>query len=319
MNQEHEDQRLDAAYRQASRGEAGRPGAGTRAAILAEAAAAARRRTPAANESRYLLRAVAGIAVLGVALLLWRQTDHRLPGEAPSLDVPVTQQAMRQEADSAFVPDEPTPPPQAPGELPPSSAQSSVAPANAQKNAPPAPQPPPAESAAVAGNSIAVQPENRAVPPPPPPPPPSPSPQLTQRAPDLVDENAQLEEVQVTGSRVLRERRMVGPRGTVPAPAGGAAPAAAQDALRDEPSAEELLQDYFPAQYQSGTPRRVWLVRDAEGSVWSTGELGPREQLADQLASIRRSLDARDIEVQSVQSVPNGRAVQVELTILQVR
>jgi hypothetical protein len=75
------------AYRKASAEEAGRPGAAIRTAILAEAAAAAHRRTPAANDSRYLWRGVAGVAVLGFALLMWQQMDHRMPGEAPVVAV----------------------------------------------------------------------------------------------------------------------------------------------------------------------------------------------------------------------------------------
>ena len=73
---------LTRAYRSASDAQAGSPAASTRAAILAEARAATRKRTPAANDSRYVWRAAAGIAVLGVAVILWRQTDHRL---APDL------------------------------------------------------------------------------------------------------------------------------------------------------------------------------------------------------------------------------------------
>lgn len=72
-------------YRRASADEAGRPGEATRRAILAEARAAARRRQPAANDSRYVLRAVAGVAAIGVALLVWRQMDHRLPGTPPAV------------------------------------------------------------------------------------------------------------------------------------------------------------------------------------------------------------------------------------------
>ena len=71
-------------YRRASADEAGRPGEATRLAILAEARAAARRRQPAANDSRYVLRAMAGVAAIGVALLVWRQMDHRLPGTPPA-------------------------------------------------------------------------------------------------------------------------------------------------------------------------------------------------------------------------------------------
>ncbi|MEO7775557.1 MAG: hypothetical protein ABIT36_00175 [Steroidobacteraceae bacterium] len=78
MNPTGNDDELDDAYRRASAGDAGRPGAATRSAILAEARAAALRRSPAANDSRMWWRAAAGVSVLGVALLLWRQVDHPL-------------------------------------------------------------------------------------------------------------------------------------------------------------------------------------------------------------------------------------------------
>jgi hypothetical protein len=72
---------LNRAYRSASDQDAGRPGAATRSAILAEARAATLRRTPAANDSRYAWRAIAGVAVLGVAVLLWRQADRSITPE----------------------------------------------------------------------------------------------------------------------------------------------------------------------------------------------------------------------------------------------
>lgn len=75
------------AYREASAKDAGRPGAGTRKAILENAAAAARARAPAANDSRYIWHGVAGVAVLGIGMLLWRQVDHRMPGEPTVLAV----------------------------------------------------------------------------------------------------------------------------------------------------------------------------------------------------------------------------------------
>ena len=83
MNPSDEERRLTEEYRRASADEAARPSAAVRKAILAEAAAAASQRKPAANDSRYLWRGVAGVAVLGFAILLWKQADHRLPGEAP--------------------------------------------------------------------------------------------------------------------------------------------------------------------------------------------------------------------------------------------
>lgn len=311
MNEEHNDQQLDAAYRRASGSEAGRPEAKTRTAILAEAAAAAHRRRPAANDSRYLLRAVAGLAVIGVGLLVWRQTDHRLPGEAPALDLPVAQDSVESAAGQAFVPD-----PEVQPELPPVQEPTDrVAAESAQKNeAQPAPAPP-AAPAAAPDQAMVAQAQSASVAPPPPP-----LPSVSRRATAVdEDESDSLEEVQVTGSRVQRERRTVGPRDNVPAPAAGAASNADEPAVRAEPSADALLREYFPAQYQSSTPRRVWLVRDEDGVVLDVGELGPREQLAGQISSIRRSLNLRELSPGAVQSVPNARGQLIELTILQAR
>jgi hypothetical protein len=300
MNEEQKDQQLDAAYRRASASAAGRPDAKTRAAILAEAAASARRRAPAANESRYLMRAVAGLAVIGVGLLVWRQADHRLPGEARTFEVPVAQQ-RELAAESAYVPD--------PIEAPAPDAQQDEAPqasaieppAAAELRAPPPPLPLPRAPA-----------------------PPEPTvsesasaPTVSERGPaqDSV-ERSELEEVQVTGARVQRPRRTVGPRNNVPAPAGASA---AQDIARNEPSTEELLREHLPDQYQAATPRRVWLVRDAGGNVTRTGELAPGQQLDGQLASIRQSLGVRELTVESVQSLRNARGQLVEISLLRAR
>jgi len=75
-NQSEDD--VTAAYRRTSDAEAGQPSPVTRATILAEARAASLRRTPAANDSRYVWRAAAGLAVIGVAVLLWRQVDRHV-------------------------------------------------------------------------------------------------------------------------------------------------------------------------------------------------------------------------------------------------
>ena len=98
-----EDDKLDALWRRASAEDAGRPAAKTRAAILAEAAAAARRREPAANAPRYWMRMVAGVAVVGIGVVLWRQTEVRLPGEAPvaaPVAAPVVQEMVSDAADA---------------------------------------------------------------------------------------------------------------------------------------------------------------------------------------------------------------------------
>jgi hypothetical protein len=82
MSTGHEDE-LQRAYRAAS-SKVDAPPPALRKAILAEAAAAAKRRQPA-NDARYWLSAAAGIAVLGVGLVLWRQVPHQLPGEVPAM------------------------------------------------------------------------------------------------------------------------------------------------------------------------------------------------------------------------------------------
>ncbi len=82
MSTEHEDE-LQRAYRNASSA-ADTPPPALRKLILAEAAAAARRREPA-NDARYWLSAAAGIAVLGMGLVLWRQVPHQLPGDVPPM------------------------------------------------------------------------------------------------------------------------------------------------------------------------------------------------------------------------------------------
>lgn len=103
--EEEKPDHLTEVYRGASAEEAGRPRDATRRAILDEAKAAVRRRQPVANDARYVMRAVAGVAVLGVALVLWRQMDHHLPGEAPSTQTapaaPASAAPERQRAPSA--------------------------------------------------------------------------------------------------------------------------------------------------------------------------------------------------------------------------
>ncbi len=86
-----------AAYRRASVADAGRPSAKTRDAILAEARAVAGRRAPAANDSRFSWRMAAGLAVVGLALLVWRQ----LPREAvvPAAQEPVVTAELMKESE----------------------------------------------------------------------------------------------------------------------------------------------------------------------------------------------------------------------------
>jgi hypothetical protein len=227
-----------------------------------------------------------------VGLLLWRQTDHRLPGEAPALDVPVAAQPAVQKVDPALATEPSAPPPQP-------EVQRELPPVRAERIAPPA---------AEKSEALAQAPSTQPAPAPSPPPPPV----ITRDTSADEADQVEMEEVQVTGTRIVGERRMVGPRATVPAAAGGAA-------LREQSSGAELVQQYFPTQYQSSTPRRVWLARDNEGAVLGTGELGAAEQLPNQLEPIRRALEVDELTVESVQSVSNARGQQVELSLLLAR
>jgi hypothetical protein len=85
-------------YRAASAVDAGAPSAATRAAILANARAVATARRSPANEPRFDRRALtamaAGVAVIGVAVVLWHETG-RQPG------TPAAQQARNEVRDAA--------------------------------------------------------------------------------------------------------------------------------------------------------------------------------------------------------------------------
>jgi hypothetical protein len=94
-------------YQRTSAAEAGAPAQATRDAILAEARSAALRRQPAANDSRFVLRAVAGVAVLGVAVLIWRQQDPQMPVDARPPEYTVAQKA---EGAAGEAPSAPSPP-----------------------------------------------------------------------------------------------------------------------------------------------------------------------------------------------------------------
>jgi hypothetical protein len=132
------------------------------------------------------------------------------------------------------------------------------------------------------------------------------------------DERAELEEVQVTGARILTPRRAVGPRDTVPAPAGRENQPTTRQA-RAADADEALLRQHFPAQYQSDAPRRVWLVRDAAGDVLRTGEFAAGEQAADLPPDLARSLGVREISLESVRSMTNQRGQPVELSFFEAR
>jgi hypothetical protein len=289
MNDKQQDDVLIDEYRRASASDADRPSAATRAAILAEAAAAARRNAPAANESRFWLRAVAGIAVFGIGVLLWRQTDYRTPDVAPVVGrVPVTQTLE-------------------------SIAKAEGAPSRGSA--------PKSESAAVEERSVdSVRTDTTAVNDQPPPQPfpaspasPSPPPMVESSPPQIVRNTAdeELEETHITGTRIQQPNdERIDPAFAVPA-----APRVGGPPLLDSTT---LLLRYFPAQYQSDASHSVWLVLNAAGDVLQSGELARGQRLADLAPQLGRTLGDRVPRPWQVQTLRNARGQPIELAIARV-
>lgn len=310
MNHDRRDEELDAAYRRASAAAAAQPGAKTRAAILAEAAAAARRRTPAANAPRYWMRAVAGVAVVGVALLVWRQVDYRLPGEDAAV---VTVQGMREESAGA-----PSSAPAAAIELQADLAASDTerveadaprsdvdstrtaqAPAPVQPFVAPQPLPdlqqsPPRQASAVEPEQIKAQQQPG---------------EAADRQPavEALVSQGELEEVQVTGARVA------------PPPPAPPPPTATRSPVLPAFDPAELLRRHFPAQYASDRPHRLWLVLDAAGDVVQQGELAPGETLEDLAPRVASALGDRVPGAWQQHQLQNAAGQSVDLAIARVR
>lgn len=280
MNHDERDQQLDADYRRASEQDAGRPASATRVAILAEAAAAAaarRRATPAANEPRYWMRAVAGLAVVGVGILLWRQTDHRLPGE--SVMVVESQQQREEPAAPAAVAD---------------AAAPVAAEESALQTSPPVASRQAANAGAAAAEADApatadLTREQRAAQPAQAPPTVATESQQKAAAPQGVDE---LEEVAVTATAAF---------------AAGAGS-----------EADGLLRQHFPSQYQSDSPHRLWLVRNAAGEVLQKGELAAGESRADIDARLAGNQPDRRPRTWRTSTVTNARGQAIELSVSEI-
>lgn len=344
MSEQDSDDALDAAYRRASAADAGRVGAAVRARILAEGEAAARRNLPAANQSRYWMGAVAGVAVLGFAVLMLRQVDMRLPGDAertvtvsPVTDV-APSNAMRAEVSEDAAAERAA----VKMEMPPAAANTEPAGGSIEERivAAPvlAPLPPPVESTAQqdrgggardeprlqsreaanaaqasrafqAAQSADVAPQATR-PAAPVPSARAPAPAGAVAAPVAPDAEAErgLEQVQVTGSRIRSSEPSNAPVATL---SEKAVPA---------PTALRLLQDHFPAQYQSTRTHRLWLVRDTQsGEVLRLGEFAARTNWESERAGIEPLLRDRRIVSTRTESVRNLRGQLIELTIAEAR
>ena len=295
-DKQHDDALMDA-YRRASASDADRPSAATRAAILAEAAAAARRNAPAANEPRYWPRAVAGIAVLGIGLLLWRQTDYRLPDDPAAVVVAPLERDTVAGSESAPLPENPPEPGRAAVE---ERAADSVRAETVVVNDPPLPQPFPAPAATS---------------------PPSPPPKVESSRSAIArnTDDEELEEISVTGTRIqVPNDTRVEAAPAAPPQVGGAARAGADALAAVAPQALDsaaLLRQHFPAQYQSDVPHSLWLVLNAAGEVLQRGELATGQRLADLTPQLTGAFGGRAPGPWQVQNLRNARGQPIELGI----
>lgn len=151
--EDNEHEELLRAYRRESQAQAGAPSEQTRRAILAGARAEALRRRPAANDSRYAWSAAAaGVAVLGIALLLWRQADPQLPrGAVP----PVATQVPSAEVAKAETRGAPEPETVRDGQVAPAEREASVTgPAVAARAPEPSLRPGNATDARISGEAV---------------------------------------------------------------------------------------------------------------------------------------------------------------------
>ena len=123
MSTPGDDELLDA-YREASAAEAGQPSPATRAAVLAHARAQLSRegaaRPRAANDARFAWRMVAGLAMVGVGLLIWRQlpreATERVTTETPTARVATPAPAAAPADPAAQLRTQPEPPPPPPAQ-----------------------------------------------------------------------------------------------------------------------------------------------------------------------------------------------------------
>lgn len=277
-----QDDDLTQAYRDASAKDSGRPAAATRKAILDNAAAAVRMRTPAANESRYLWRGVAGVAVLGMGLLLWRQVDHRMPGDPATL-------AVQQLAEEEKAADAMPPAAELKAEARAQVADKPVASARREQPPEPAPTPPTPST-------------------------PAPSPQMAPPPPAIAELSAPLA---ARNSAEREEARAAASADT--ASRGLRAEPLGKQAFRaeDGPEAEALLRAQFPLQYASDRPHNVWVVRDGAGNILRSGELAAGTTLGEIRPQIERDLGGRLLRPWRIHTLVNARGQEIEFGIAQ--
>ena len=280
------DDALTRDYRRGSAAEAGRPAAATRAAILAEARALAERR--ARKDPRIPWALAASVAVIGIAVLLWRQVGLQT-GQLAGLPIQA-------------VPSVPIAPAAAPVAEP-ATQNASAAVGKVERAAPAA--------------EVAARPPVAL--------PPSPSP-ITTLAKAQVEPERPVAADAVTPAHLESAFRAAAPAAPGPATAlsagAGAATTAAASALSASPrlgdteAPASVLRKRFPEDYSSPSPpHTLWLVRDTRGEVLRTGKLNDSASLSTVSVDLRRDYPDRRMSSWTITPLTNERGVPVELAI----
>jgi hypothetical protein len=267
-------------YRRASRESAGAPSVATRAAILAEARAAALRRTPSANDAHWRLRAVAALAVVGLGAALWMQLSPQ------QRQRPITGVAL------------------APAAAPAMSVSSPADAARSSRGVPldiaPAPRTAKLESTqrlAEADTARTTEPQA---------PLPAPASRIAKDTANEPPEEATVESAVAGSARTAAA-------GTVANKASAEARRSDSDQRRLVPPVDDVAL-LFPNAWQNPTPpAAVWVLRSADGSVVLSGELAAGESIDVRYARIEANRPTQRIVERAERQLRNARGAAFRL------
>jgi hypothetical protein len=276
---------LLASYRRASTADAGRPAAKTREAILAEARAAAARRAPAANDSRVSWRMAAGLAVIGVALLIWRQLPRDAAAPLREREPAVVVTDIPERGVPAVTLEMPAPAPAAA----PAPAPATEARDRARSEAAPAAK---ASAAAESERRQDSREESTAMA------------NMTDRPlapPPPVIVNLDVREPVPEASPDLTGAQQ---------PFGVARARSETGASR--PAVEALVRREFPTLLNDTTPPPgVWIIQDAGGRTLRTGTLAAGESLGSVLTRLQREMPERRLRPFEIVTVRGAQGATV--------
>jgi hypothetical protein len=286
------EQELVDQYRIVSAEDAGPAPAAVRKAVLAEAAAAARRRQPAANDGKYLWRAVASIGVMAIALLIWRESEPEL-SRAPAGELR-TVKAARDTTNAAPAAQTSAPSAQIEHRSRPSQRQEKKAEA----------MPPPMPTSPSLSRSVQVAEAGA--------PSPARPPQDAERV-DAVVQDAAAGAVAAGAAEATTSVTAAAPAKAAKQPQSDVAASAGRSTQRLTPA--QLYQLHFPDSNDANTETSIaWLLMNNAGEVLEKGRLLP----SDSLETLRiRLIDRHRVAISAWQSMAGydqqGRPLRIAI------